>query len=69
MQRYIMKNRERFDLPMSHGQYRHEYIIYDESGAELDRLNVTPSTASWLANSQGLKPSSPAHWYSTQQTL
>lgn len=65
MSRYIMRNRARDDLPLSHGQRRAEFIVYDDSGAELDRLNVTPATAAWVASSSGLQFTSPAHFYQT----
>jgi hypothetical protein len=63
MQRHIMKNRELFT--MSHGQRRNEYIIYNDSGDILDKLEVTPSTAAWLINSQGLQMQSAMHYYRT----
>lgn len=59
--RYIMRNRS---LPsISHGQHRCEFIIYAEDGAEVDRLEVTPSTARWVAGNSGLEFISPAHAY------
>ncbi len=60
--RYIMANRQ---LPGngSHGQARWEYIVYDERGTEIDRLEITPSTAGWLHTGHGLEPISPAAWY------
>lgn len=61
MQRYIMRNRELFT--MSHGQRRNEYIIFNEAGETVDRLEVTPSTARWLASTQDLKPASPMDYY------
>lgn len=63
MARYIMFNRSLFS--MSHGERRNEYIIYDDAGDILDRLEVTQSTAAWLINSQGLQMQSAMHFYQT----
>lgn len=63
--RYLVKNKELFGN-MSHGQTRHEFIVVDEHGAEVDRLEITPSTARWLCSGHGMELISAARWYALQ---